>query len=52
MKVIAEPRQVTTELPDAEALIKEARSHQRKRWLIVMVVVLAIALGIALTVSA
>jgi hypothetical protein len=52
MKVIAEPRQVTTELPDAEALIKEARSHQRKRWLIVMVVVLTIAGGIALAVSA
>ena len=52
MKVIEEPRQATTDVPDAEALIKEARSHQRKRWLIVMVVVLAIALGIGLAVNA
>jgi len=52
MKVIEEPRQVTTELPDAEALIKEARSHQRKRWLTVLTVVLAFALGIGLAVSA
>ena len=52
MKVIEEPRQAMTDVPDAEALIKEARSHQRKRWLTVTTVVFAIALGITLAVSA
>jgi len=52
VKVIEEPRQATTDVPDAEALIKEARSHQRKRWLTVMVVVLTIAGGVALAVVA
>ena len=52
MIVVEEPRQATTDVPDAEALIKEARRHQRKRWLTVMTVVLAIALGIGLAVSA
>ena len=52
MKVIEEPRQAMTDVPDAEALIKEARSHQRKRWLTVMVVVLTIAGGVALAVVA
>jgi hypothetical protein len=49
VKVIEELRQATTDVPDAEALIKEARRRQQKRWL---TVIFAIALGIALAVSA
>ncbi|MGA2806176.1 MAG: hypothetical protein ABSF89_17625 [Acidimicrobiales bacterium] len=52
MILIEQPQQATSDLPDAEALIKEARSHQRKRWLTVLTVVLAFALGIGLAVSA
>jgi hypothetical protein len=52
VKVIDELRQATTDVPDAEALIKEARRRQQKRWLTVMTVIFAIALGIALAVSA
>ena len=52
MKVIEEPQAQAAEGLDAEALIKEALSHQRKRWLTVMTVVLAIALGVGLAVSA
>jgi hypothetical protein len=52
VKVIEEPRRAEAKLPDAEALIKEARSHQRKRWLSVLTVLLAFALGIGLAVSA
>jgi hypothetical protein len=40
MRVIEEPRQATTDLSDAEALIKEARDRQRKRRLLVGIVVL------------
>ena len=40
MKVIEEPRQAEASVPDAEALIKEARQRQRKRRLLVGIVVL------------
>jgi len=53
VRVIEEPRQITTELPevqgrDAEALIKEARSRQRKRWLSIglAALILAVTSGI------
>lgn len=44
MRILEEPRQATTDLPDAgalvaEALIKEARQRQRKRWLVIACVV-------------
>ena len=52
MIVVEEPRNATTDVPDAEALIREARSRQRKRWLTVMAVMLAVALGVGLAVSA
>ena len=50
MIVTEEPRQATTDLPDdnslaAEALIKEARQRQRRRWLSVIVAVLVLAVG-------
>ncbi len=46
MTVIEDPRQATTDLSDAEALIKEARDRQRKRHLLVGIVVLmAIIVG-------
>jgi hypothetical protein len=40
MSVIEEPRQAETKLPDAEALIKEARQRQRKRRLLIGIVVI------------
>lgn len=40
MRVIAEPRQETMDVPDSEALIKEARQRQRRRLLFVVIVVL------------
>ena len=45
MTLIEEPRQATTDLPGAEALmaealIKEARQRQRRRWLLIVVAVL------------
>jgi hypothetical protein len=48
MILTEEPRQVTTDLPevqgrDAEALIKEARRHQRLRWLSMVVAALILA---------
>ena len=45
MKVIEEPRQAMTDVPDAEALIKEARQRQRKRRIFVGIVVLVVALA-------
>jgi hypothetical protein len=50
MIVTEEPRQVTTDLLEAhgvnsEALIKEARRRQRKRWLAIGVVVLIVAVA-------
>ena len=43
MKVIEEPRQATRDLPDAEALIKEARQRQHRRWVLVMIVMVLVA---------
>jgi heat shock protein HslJ len=43
--IVLEPRQTTTDLPDAEALIKEARQRQRKRRIFVGIVVLVVALA-------
>ncbi len=40
MKVIEEPRQATTDVPDAEALIREARQRQHRRWLLIGIIVL------------
>jgi len=34
MNVIEKPRQAEVDHPDAEALIKEARQRQRRRWLL------------------
>lgn len=42
MKVSEVPRQATTDLPAAEALIKEARQRQRRRWLLVIIAILVI----------
>jgi hypothetical protein len=57
MIVTEEPRTVIRDLPevqgvDADALIREARRRQHRRWLIVMAVVLAVTLGIGLALSA
>ena len=49
MKVIEAPE--VRRSTNAEALIKEARQHQRRRWVIVMTFVIASALGIGLAVS-
>lgn len=48
MKVIEEPCRAATDVPDAEALIKEARDRQRRRWLVIGIAVLmaAVASGI------
>jgi len=43
--IVLEPRQATTDLPDAEALIKEARQRQHKRWLLIGIVVLIVAVA-------
>ncbi|MGO9582800.1 MAG: hypothetical protein ACLP36_08340 [Acidimicrobiales bacterium] len=44
MKAIEELRQATTDLPDAEALIREARQRQRRRYsALAVIIVLAIA---------
>jgi len=51
MKVIEEPRQAETALPDAETLIKEARHRQRRRWLSIVVCVLVLAVVSAVLVS-
>jgi heat shock protein HslJ len=45
MIVTEEPRQAETELPDVEALIKEARNRQHKRWLVIGIVVLIVAVA-------
>jgi hypothetical protein len=45
MKLIEPPRQTETKLPDAEALIEEARQRQRKRWLFIGIVVIIVAVG-------
>lgn len=36
MRVIDQPRQAEASVPDAEALIKEARQRQHRRWLLVI----------------
>ncbi len=48
MTLIEEPRQAETELPDADALIEEARQRQRKRRLFIgsIVLIVAVASGI------
>jgi hypothetical protein len=56
MKVIEKPLQATTDLPSAdpltaEALIKEARQRQRRRWVLVMVTMVLIASATAWTLS-
>ncbi|MGA2806177.1 MAG: hypothetical protein ABSF89_17630 [Acidimicrobiales bacterium] len=38
--IVLEPRQTTTDVPDAEALIKEARQRQRRRRLVIGIVAL------------
>jgi hypothetical protein len=43
MIVVEKPRQATTDLREAEALIREARQRQRKRWVLTIVVVLLAA---------
>jgi len=40
MRVIEEPQQTAASVPDAEALIKEARQRQRRRRLLIGIVVL------------
>jgi hypothetical protein len=40
MRVIKEPTEATMDVPDADALITEARQRQRKRWLVIGIVVL------------
>lgn len=57
MQVLEQPEVRAADLPAedahrAEALIKEARHRQHRRWLTVMVVVLAIASGTGLALSA
>jgi hypothetical protein len=49
MKTIEGPRQPETELPDAEALIKEARQRQRRRWLFIgiIVIIAMIVIGVS-----
>ena len=49
MKVIEVPQLPTEDLPDAEALIKEARHRQRRRWLLVISAVVVV-LGAAIAV--
>ncbi len=51
MRVIEEPRQVTTDLPDAEALIREARQRQRRRWLTVIAVILAVVMAVGIAIG-
>ena len=50
MIAVDQPRQEPTELPDAEALIEEARHRQRRRWLLVISAVVVI-LGAAVAVA-
>ncbi len=52
MKVIEEPQQVRTDLPDAEALIKEARRRQRRRWFRGVALALGVIAGVAAAVAA
>jgi hypothetical protein len=57
MKVIEEPRQATTDLPDAgplmaEALIKEARRHRRRRHLAYVAVTIVVIAVVAVAVVA
>ena len=51
MKVIEAPRQAKTELPDAEALIKEARQRQQRRWFSIGAVLVAVILVVGLLVA-
>ena len=46
MTVTEEPRQATSDLPDANALIKEARQRQRRRWTGGAIVVLAMMVSV------
>jgi hypothetical protein len=50
MTIVDEPRQASTNPPDAEALIKEARRRQRLRWLsILLAVLLLVIAGVVLS---
>jgi hypothetical protein len=51
MKVIEKPRQATTDLPDAEALIREARQRQRRRYSVFAVIVVLVIAGASTAVA-